>query len=685
MKKSFVYYILILIFLPIMSIYGSTIFPKAEKGIIDLSFMQRSRVLVPLDGEWGFHWKNLLIEIPAKEQSWINVPGNWAATDVYPVSGYATYTLRLKGLVPGTMYEFYIPESISAYRMFLGGSEIASNGTVGMDRMTSRPSFRPETVLFKAESSSYELILQVSNFHYRKSGIWRSFYIGHPHELTSYRLRKIILETFLIGLITFVSISHLSLYFFRNEEKPELFFGLICLIFLFRLLTTGEQLLTYFIPHFPWEMARRMEFLPFSGASGLMVFYFRSLYPIEFNIKYLKIYLIGASLFMFIFLILPVRISNNFIPLGELYLFAGIIYCLVITLRAFKAKRNGALLILVSVGIVFISVLNDILYSNQIIQSIYMAPLGFVVFIITQSLMLSRRFSYSFRTIENLTVNLKDFNKSLSRFVPFQFLEYLNKESILQVELGDQALKNMTILFADIRSFTTLSEVLTPEENFRFLNSFLSQVVPVIREGGGFVDKFIGDGIMALFPNATDNGIKTAINMQLAVQKYNEARKRAGYIDIKLGVGVHRGSLILGTIGETDRMETTVISDTVNVASRMEMLTKQYGASIIISKDMYLSLENPEEINVRNLGSAKVKGKRNLISLYEVLDGLPPREFELKQETKKIFEEGVMLFEALKINEARISFHQVLNRNPSDTASSFFISKCSEIEGMIEE
>lgn len=656
------------------------VLPAAVKGSIDLSGIDRASDIYSLQGEWGFYWNQLLIETENKAETFMTVPGNWGAEGEYPASGFASYSLELRGLSRGNEYELYVPESVSAYNLYLNGKFISSNGEVGKDRISSQPVFRPGTVIFEAGDDPEQLTLQISNYHYRKSGIWRNFLIGKPEVLSSYYQKRLILEAFLIGLLAFVTVYHLSLYFFRKEERAEFYFGLICLVLLLRLLTTGEQLLTYLIPTFPWEIARRMEFLPFSAASAFAIWYFYSLYPFEFNRKFLKVFTIIVSVFGFIFIALPVRFSNHFILAGELNLFLGMIYSIIVVIRALRQKRNGALLILISVGILLISVVNDILYSNQIIHSYYAAPLGFIFFIVSQSLILSRRYAYSFRTIEDLTVNLKDFNKSLSRFVPFQFLEYLNKNSILEVELGDQTLRNMTILFADIRSFTTLSEVMTPEENFKFLNSFLSQVVPVIREGGGFVDKFIGDGIMALFPQSTDSGLQTAVNLQLAVHKYNEARSRAGYIDICLGIGLHTGGLMLGTIGAMDRMETTVISDTVNIASRMEQLSKQYGASIIISDDMYHSLEHPEKFEIRKLGSTVVKGKRHPIIVLEILDGLASAEKEKKIETREIFEQGIVLFETLRLNEAREKFHEVLNHYPADKASSLFISKCEEAE-----
>jgi class 3 adenylate cyclase len=238
----------------------------------------------------------------------------------------------------------------------------------------------------------------------------------------------------------------------------------------------------------------------------------------------------------------------------------------------------------------------------------------------------------------------------------------------------------MTILFADIRSFTSLSEVMTPEENFKFQNSFLSQVVPVIREQGGFVDKFIGDAIMALFPFPPDKAVKAAVELQKAVISYNEGRNRAGYSGISLGIGIHTGQLMLGTIGETNRMETTVIADAVNIASRLESLTKTYGSRIIISRELYNKLENTDSIISRSLGDAPVKGKSKPIEILEILDGESPGEEKLKIENLKDFEKAILSIKAKDYNGAAELLRLVLDKNPEDTAAILFLKHCIDCQ-----
>ena len=175
--------------------------------------------------------------------------------------------------------------------------------------------------------------------------------------------------------------------------------------------------------------------------------------------------------------------------------------------------------------------------------------------------------------------------KAYQRFVPKQLLEYLGKDSILDVKLGDQVSINMSILFADIRSFTSISEKMSPEENFKFVNSYLNNIGPLIRKNNGYIDKFMGDGVMALFKTSEKDAIIAAIEMHKSLNSYNQKSSINGQDPIKIGIGINTGKMMLGTLGESNRMEGSVISDAVNIASRLESLTKVYKSDILISED----------------------------------------------------------------------------------------------------
>ncbi|MGB3241150.1 MAG: adenylate/guanylate cyclase domain-containing protein [Geitlerinemataceae cyanobacterium] len=280
------------------------------------------------------------------------------------------------------------------------------------------------------------------------------------------------------------------------------------------------------------------------------------------------------------------------------------------------------------------------------------------------------------RKLEESKSQLVQIAQASARFVPRQFLNFLQKESILDVKLGDAVQTKMTVLFADIRSFTSLSEALSPQENFDFINSYLRQVGPVIREYNGFIDKYIGDGIMALFPETADDAVAAAIAMQKQVANYNECLQSKGHKPISIGIGIHSGSLMLGIIGETERMESTVIADAVNLSSRLEQLTKLYEVNIIISQQTLSQLDNSENYSYRFLDRVQIRGKQDFVAIFEIYDGDSQTLQKLKNQTKTDFEQGILLYIEKKFTAAQQYFERVLQVNDRDPAARLHWERC---------
>lgn len=286
--------------------------------------------------------------------------------------------------------------------------------------------------------------------------------------------------------------------------------------------------------------------------------------------------------------------------------------------------------------------------------------------------------NYMAETIQNYAWRLETLLAAYSRFVPKNFLHFLNKESITDVQLGDQTQQEMSILFSDIRSFTALSETMTPKENFNFINSYLKRVGPIIRLRNGFIDKYIGDAVMALFPGDPDDAVMAAIDMHEAVAEYNLHRTSVGYTPIKIGVGIHTGLLMLGTVGEEERMDGTVISDAVNLCSRIEDLTKRYRASIIISEETLNRLKHQERYKIRFLDKVQVKGKSRAVSIHEVYDADPPDLLKRKDISKEALEKGITLYFDKRFRDALDILVPLQKDYPEEMLFGLYISRCEK-------
>ena len=276
---------------------------------------------------------------------------------------------------------------------------------------------------------------------------------------------------------------------------------------------------------------------------------------------------------------------------------------------------------------------------------------------------------------QKMLAEQKQINQAISRFVPNEFLAALGKTNITQINLGDNTEKEVTVFFSDIRSYTSLSEQMTPSENFRFVNAYNARMGPIIQQKNGFVNQYLGDGIMAIFPNSPTDALLAAIQMQQILQNYNQQRIQEGKKAIRVGMGMHTGSLIMGITGDKNRLDATTISDSVNSASRIENLTKYYGANILLSEACLEKIDDQTAFNVRYLGQVQVKGKQQALKIYECFDGDLPEIIALKLATLPDFEKAIELYFRQAFNEAYSVFEIVLRQNPADLTAKLFLTK----------
>lgn len=260
-------------------------------------------------------------------------------------------------------------------------------------------------------------------------------------------------------------------------------------------------------------------------------------------------------------------------------------------------------------------------------------------------------------------------------FVPRQFTRRMREEGPGAIRSGFAQEENITMFFADIRSFTTLSESLGSEKTFEFLNDYLHRVEPVIKGHDGFVDKFVGDGIVALFDgeNSSRNAVQAAVEVQQKVAEFNAERPEMK--DIILGIGIHTGQVIIGALGSDSRLDSTVIGDSVNLTSRVEELTKRFNAEILIT-DSVMAEITPEDYLIREVMSLKVRGKQDVTHIYEVFDCNPEGSVELKQQTKADLEKGIALYGAHEFEEAMHYFEKVVKLNEMDVLATDYMVRC---------
>jgi adenylate cyclase len=278
-------------------------------------------------------------------------------------------------------------------------------------------------------------------------------------------------------------------------------------------------------------------------------------------------------------------------------------------------------------------------------------------------------------------------NQTFRKFVPKQFVDHFAKHGSDSLELGRADEDELAILFSDIRGFTGLSEQMKPQELMNFLNSYFLRMNEPIHKNKGFIDKFIGDAVMALFDRPTgtntdkaQDAIRAALDLRYAINLYNQHRANSNYPPINIGIGIHFGPVIIGTVGSDDRMDTTVLGDSVNIAFRLEALAPKYNTDIVISAQTLHQAEAKGVFEYRLLDWVRVKGRKTPIEVYEIIDHQDVNIKKLKLANAKLIELGLNYRKVQKWELAITHFKQALEINPNDTLAIHHLEQCAKLQ-----
>jgi len=252
----------------------------------------------------------------------------------------------------------------------------------------------------------------------------------------------------------------------------------------------------------------------------------------------------------------------------------------------------------ISLMFMTLTMVNDILMFNflpALSSSKNLAPYSFIVFVIIQSIITAWEREKTLANIRTLTENLLETNKVYLRFVPHEILDLLGKTNIVDIAIGQSVDKKVALLCADLRNFTSISEQLEPKEVFDLLNEYLSIIGPIIRTHGGFIEKYMGDGIIAIFPETPQSAFDCAIDLQKNMVTFRKKLVREKKPLLHMGIGIHFGDVILGTVGCSSRMNSVLISKTVETVIHLESLTKNYKVPVVASKTACQQIQDKTE------------------------------------------------------------------------------------------
>lgn len=557
---------------------------------------------ITLKGPWHFYWgKFLSYDEVRKTQpdAIVKLPSTWNNYNCIPVEdqkiaasgkGAATYHLVVTNLEPETIYAFRTYDLAStAVKIIINGKTVFQAGKPNEDWRRTKVGQEMELATFTSgDNGKADILMYVSNFSYRNGGLWKAPEIGkYSTEAIKYR-SSISLYSILSGIIFSVMMYGLFLFIIK-KDKASLFLSLFAFSILVRFISSDFPILKQFFPGIPYAIMVKLEFTALFLSPIAYTCYLSYLDKNIFNKFKIRYFVYVGMLFGVIVYGTPILISNRFILPMQIYLISMIIIDLTaLTLYLFKYKNFIGIFSIVTVGAIMLCAFNDILLSSQIGFRIFgseFMPFAFVIFTFCQTVVLAVTQIKNEHKVQDLYNFLSSTNQAYNRFVPKQFLELFNYTDISQIEIGDKLSTNMMILSADIRNFTSISENLSEMQVFDLLNYYFEKISPIIYKHGGIIEKFLGDGIIVFFQKNYAEALNCAIEMQEKMVELRLNLASQGLPELRIGIGVHYGNILVGTAGDASRMSEVAISTELAVLQHVESATKRYNKPIVVTRE----------------------------------------------------------------------------------------------------
>ena len=529
----------------------------------------------------------------SKPDAIVNIPSDW---NKYPLSediqqitktgkGSGTYRLRISNLTPDTNYVFPVYKlAYTAFSIFANNVLVYQSGTPAEEWEYSKSQQYFDTAAFTSDQDGNVILtFFVSNNFYRKGGFRGSINLYEESAYKNYYFRTLTSYSIFSGILIMTAIYCL-INFFRKKDKSSLYLALLILTVFSRIGTSTFPVLKTLIPDLSFSLMLRIEYLSMFFIPGFLTLYIDKLNKYIFY-KIPAFLLSGPAFVFFILdLVLPIHILNFMVPAMQIYMYSIIVLdSLLFIISIFKEHDFISTISICSLAIVGLGGTGNILLVNNVsfMNGIHLLIPAFVQFAFLQIVLLAYIQNKNYMKVFELNDYLQETNKAYYRFVPKEFLELLCKKDITEITLGEYKISKAAVLSADIRNFTSTSEKLVPIQVFDMLNSYLRRVAPLIRKYNGIIEKYLGDGIIAIFPDSAEAALNCAIEMQEQMIELRHEFSSRGMPQIQIGIGVHYGDIVIGTGGNNDRMTEISLSKDIDIAIKTESKTKQYHRPIL--------------------------------------------------------------------------------------------------------
>ncbi len=504
---------------------------KLEKGVLDLRtlpFDENHRI--ELDGEWKFFYEKFLNPalsdtLSMEPDTYINVPESWQGKEIsgriLPRSGYATFQMHLFLSEEARQEEWriLIPDIASSYRFYIDGVLVSQMGEPSSDPALDESKIKRRLITFSPKRERTEFLFHISNYENNFGGFWEIPVLAPKGILERDNVIGTARELFLLGALLIMGLYHFGLFYFRQKEKPILFFATFCLLIGIRVGLTGSRYFLEVYPNFPWGMAFRLEFASYYFATTSFLLFIHYLFHEDSNKRIVKL-LVFLTIPFYFSLLFPTSYYTYLVFGYQALSFSIILYSLYLNGKAIKNKRENAYLFLFGVGILASGVAYDIIQHSSNLRALSLTPYALLCFIFTQALILSNRIANAFSNSEHLTDSLRISNESLTALT--ESLETKVEERTSELNKTLQRLKK------DLTIAKRIQSKILPDPSLEFPELKVSvYFFPRDEVGGDFYDYFlVQEGVIRLFlADATGHGIQAGL-YTMAIKSEYESIKR---------------------------------------------------------------------------------------------------------------------------------------------------------------
>lgn len=554
---------------------------------------------IDINTSWDFFWGKFVSpsDTSTKPDALVSVPSDWnkypLSEDIQKISktglGSGTYRLLLTNLKPETNYVFPVYKlAYTAFEIYADNTLIYQSGTPSEDWKNSKPEQFFDTASFVPDKNGTILLtIFVSNNFYRKGGLRGTISLYEEDSYERFHFKEVSSYAIFSGILIMISVYCLIIFFLKKDKSP-LYLALLILAIYSRIASSTFPIIKTIFPNMPFTVMLRIEYISVFFIPCFLTLYLDTLNKYIFEKVPAVLISAPGFIFMFLDILLPISIVNRIVPVMQIYMYtASALDAILFIFSLFKHRDFLTSVCIFSFLIIVSGATSDILliHHASFMQGIHLLTPAFVCFAFVQIFILAYIQNQNDLKVMELNNYLHETNQAYYRFVPKEFLELLCKKDITEVTLGEYKVSKAAVLSADIRNFTSTSEKLVPIQVFDMLNSYLRRVAPLIRKYHGIIEKYLGDGIIAIFPDSAEAALNCAIEMQEQMIELREEFAERGMPQIQIGIGVHYGDIVIGTGGNNDRMTEISLSKDIDIAIKTEGKTKIYHRPILATYD----------------------------------------------------------------------------------------------------